>query len=75
MLLLDDGTHFTHHPFAATNSAKASHQVWLDWLQQLPIYQVFPDRVVYSLMLVLMVRMRVPVMQRDRIVKRQVVQQ
>lgn len=55
MLLLDDGTHFTHHTSAATKFVKASHAAWQDWFDrkhlptQLPT-QVFLDSVVQRMM-------------------------
>lgn len=55
MLLLDDGTHFTHHTSAATKFVKASHAAWQAWFDrkylptQLPT-QVFLDSVVQRMM-------------------------
>lgn len=56
MLLLDDGTHFTHHTSAATKFAKASDIAWRSWLnkkylQAQPPTQVFLDSVVQRMML------------------------
>jgi hypothetical protein len=75
MLRLDDGTHFTHHTFAATNSVQAFRCVWLTWFKQPS--QIFLDRFTQLLLvvpLVRMLRMRVPVLRRYRAVKHQVVQ-